>query len=411
MVQKRMEEIPVKSKNPFRSTIAASFVGYIVQAIVNNFAPLLFLTFRSDYRISLDQISVLVTFNFGMQLLIDLLASQIIEKLRYRTLLVAAHLFAGIGMIAMGILPDIMPNAFAALLISVALYAIGGGLIEVLISPVVEACPADNKPGLMSLLHSFYCWGHLGVVLLSTLYFTVFGIHNWKILSFLWAIVPIANAIVFTRVPIRTMEEASSEHTGLGKLLRMGAFWMMFLMMFCAGACELSISQWASAFAEGALGIQKAVGDLLGPCLFALLMGISRVIYAKMSDRLHLGRYMTGCGILCIVGYLLAALSAIPALGLIGCAACGFAVGVMWPGTYSLAARELPGGGSAMFALLALGGDLGCSGGPTLVGLVSGANGDSLKTGLLAAVVFPILLVAALIIREIVSRKKAKNGL
>ena len=407
MEHNRTEEIPVNQKNPFRTTILASFIGYIVQAIVNNFAPLLFLTFRSSYHLSLDRISILVTFNFGVQLLIDLLASQFIGKIGYRTAIVGAHLFAGAGLIAMAVLPELLPNAVAGLLLSVALYAIGGGLIEVLVSPIVEACPSDNKPALMSLLHSFYCWGQLGVVLLSTLFFSLAGIGNWRILSVIWAIVPLANAVFFARVPLRTMEEASSEHTGLGQLVRMGSFWIMILMMFCAGACELSISQWASAFAESALGITKTLGDLLGPCLFAALMGLSRVIHAKMSDRLRLERYMLGCVTLCMAGYLLASLTHLPALGLIGCAACGYAVGVMWPGTYSLAARELPGGGSAMFALLALGGDLGCSAGPTLVGLVSGACGDSLKTGLLAATVFPLLLVAVLVIREWRHKKAA----
>ena len=386
----------LNAKNPFRATIWASFIGYIVQAIVNNFSPLLFLTFHTGYGLSLDRISLLVTFNFGVQLLIDFLASQFIDKIGYRAALVGAHLFAGGGLIALAVLPRVM-DVFAGLLLATALYAVGGGMIEVLVSPVVEACPSDNKAGLMSLLHSFYCWGQLGVVLLSTLFFALFGIESWPIAAILWALIPLFNAVFFARVPLRTMED-DSERIRLGVLVRKARFWRMMVMMVCAGACELAMSQWASAFTESALGISKTLGDLLGPCLFAGLMGISRIVYAKQSDRLNLRRYMIACAVLCAVGYGLAALTNAPAWGLIGCAACGYAVGVMWPGTYSLASAELR-GGSAMFALLALAGDLGCSSGPTVVGFVSEANGDALQTGLLAAAAFPILLVAVLCIR------------
>lgn len=394
------------TKNPFRHTVCAGFIGYIVQAIVNNFAPLLFLTFRSNYGISLDRIALLVTFNFGIQLTVDFLASRFIGRIGYRPAIVAAHFFAGAGLIGLGVLPGLFPEPYLGLLLAVMIYGIGGGLIEVLISPIVEACPTENKPAIMSLLHSFYCWGHVGVVLLSTAFFAWFGIENWWMMATVWAAVSVANGIYFLFVPLRTMEEATGETVKPAKLLHMGRFWMLMLLMLCAGACELSISQWASAFAESALGVTKTVGDLLGPCAFAILMGTSRVIYARFSDRLPLGRYTLFCGILCLIGYLMAAWSVSAVLGLVGCALCGFAVGVMWPGTFSLATQILPGGGTALFALLALAGDMGCSVGPTVVGVVSERFGDQLQVGLLAAVIFPILLIAVLSIREWRLRKE-----
>ena len=280
------------------------------------------------------------------------------------------------------------------LLGAVFLYAIGGGLIEVLISPIVEACPTDNKASVMSLLHSFYCWGSVGVILLSTLFLQLFGKGSWTVLALLWALLPLANALWFTKVPIAHLTE-EGEGLPLGKLLTNKLFWIFAALMFAAGACELSMSQWASAFAESGLGVSKTVGDLAGPCLFAVLMGCARVIYAKFGDRLNLlNTQMLSAG-LCVVAYLLAALSPNPLLALLGCGLCGLSVGILWPGTISVASRSLPKGGTAMFALLALFGDLGCSGGPTLVGMVSGAFGGELKTGLLFAVVFPVFLIAA----------------
>lgn len=316
------------------------------------------------------------------------------DKIGYRPCIVAAHLFAAAGLAGLGLLPRLLPDPFVGLLGAVFLYAIGGGLIEVLISPIVEACPTDNKASVMSLLHSFYCWGSVGVILLSTLFLQLFGKGSWTVLALLWALLPLVNALWFTKVPIAHLTE-EGEGLPLGKLLTNKLFWIFAALMFAAGACELSMSQWASAFAESGLGVSKTVGDLAGPCLFAVLMGCARVIYARFGDRLNLlNTQMLSAG-LCVVAYLLAALSPNPLLALLGCGLCGLSVGILWPGTISVASRSLPKGGTAMFALLALFGDLGCSGGPTLVGMVSGAFGGELKTGLLFAVVFPVFLIAA----------------
>lgn len=379
-----------------RPTIYACYGGYITQAIVNNLAPLLFLIFRDSFGIPLEQITLLVTVNFLVQLGVDLVAAKVADRIGWRKCLVAAHVFAALGLAGMGILPMVLPP-FAGLLCAVTLYAVGGGLIEVLISPVVEACPTENKAGIMSLLHSFYCWGTVAVVALSTLFLAVFGKDSWQILAMCWAVFPLAVGACFTKVPIYPLTE-EGEGLSIRSLCRMKSFWLFVVLMVAAGASEQAMSQWASAFAESGLGISKTMGDLLGPCIFSVLMGSARVFYAKMSERIDLNSFLIYSGILCVGAYLLASLSPVPALALVGCGVCGLSVGILWPGVFSLAAAEIPKGSTAMFALLALAGDLGCSGGPTTVGVLSGAFNGELKTGLLFAIVFPVVMIAGALI-------------
>ncbi len=391
-------------KDKYQNTMYACFVGYIVQAIVNNFVPLLFLTFESSYGIPLSQITMLITFNFGIQLLVDLLSAKFVDKIGYRVSIVMAHIFAALGLAGLVVLPDLLPNAFAGLLIAVVIYAIGGGLIEVLISPIMESCPSENKEKAMSLLHSFYCWGHVGVVLLSTLFFWFFGIADWKILALLWVIIPVCNGILFCKVPIAPLIEEGETGMSLWELCKNRIFWILMLMMMCAGASEQAVSQWASTFAEQGLGVSKTIGDLAGPMSFAILMGSARAFYGKFCDRIDLDKFMQASSLLCIVSYLCISLSPSPLFSLIGCSLCGLSVGIMWPGTFSKASAALRNGGTAMFALLALAGDVGCSGGPTLVGFATGLASDDLKKGILAGIIFPILLIVG-----IVSLKKAKR--
>ena len=385
-------------KNQYNKTVTACFVGYIVQAVVNNFVPLLFLTFQRSYGIPLSQITMLVTFNFGIQLLVDLLSVGFVDRIGYRASLVIAHVMSAAGLILLTILPGCLESPFLGVLLSVMIYAVGGGLLEVLVSPVVEACPSDNKEKAMSMLHSFYCWGHVGVVAVSTIFFKLFGIENWKLLAVVWALIPLCNAFVFTRVPIASLIEEGEKGLSIKELFSMKIFWILFIMMICSGASEQAVSQWASTFAEMGLGISKAAGDLAGPMAFAVLMGTSRLFYGKYGDRIDLDRFMVYSSLLCITAYLCISLVPVPMVSLIACAVCGLSVGIMWPGTFSKASATLPRGGTAMFALLALGGDVGCSGGPTLVGMVSSALGDNLKMGILAGVIFPVLLLSGIVL-------------
>ena len=384
----------------YRSTIYACFTGYIVQAIVNNFIPLLFLTFHSTYQIPLSRITLLVTINFGIQLLVDLISPGFVDKIGYRASMIIAHISAVLGFVLLPVLPEIMPDPFIGILLSVFLYAIGGGLLEVLVSPIVEACPTDNKEAAMSLLHSFYCWGHVAVVLLSTIFFAVFGIQNWKCMALIWAIVPLVNMFAFCRVPIAPL--IAEDEVGLKpiELLKKQMFWIMMLLMFCAGSCEQAVSQWASTFAESALGVNKTIGDLTGTMLFAILMGTSRAIYGKYGEKIDLQKFMMGSVILCVFSYLLISLVPNPIVGLIGCGLCGLSVGILWPGTFSMGAAGIRNGGTLMFALFALAGDLGCGGGPTFVGMVASRFSDNLRKGILFATVFPILLLLILIINH-----------
>lgn len=380
-------------KNNYQLTMYACFIGYIVQAIVNNFLPLLFVTFQKTYSIPLTQITLLITLNFGIQLVIDMLSAGFVDKIGYRASAIIAHVCSAAGLVLLTVLPGAFPDPFAGILIAVFIYAIGGGLLEVLISPILEACPTDNKEKAMSLLHSFYCWGHVGVVLISTLFFTLFGIENWKILAVCWAVVPAVNIILFAKAPIYSLHEEGETGLTLKQLFTRKIFWVMMLMMLCAGASEQAVSQWASTFAEQGLGVSKTIGDLAGPMSFAALMGLSRLLYGKFGDKLDLDKFMRMSCLLCIAAYLCISLVPLPAVGLVGCAVCGFSVGIMWPGTFSKASAAVKGGGTALFAMLALAGDVGCSGGPTLAGFISGCFNGELRAGILAAIVFPVLLL------------------
>ena len=393
----------------YKHTMYASFVGYIVQAIINNFVPLLFLTFQSTYNISISKITFLITFNFAMQLLIDLLSAGFIDKIGYKASVVIAHVAASVGFILLTILPEVFNDSFIGLLIAVMIYAIGGGLLEVLISPIVEACPTDNKETAMSLLHSFYCWGHVVVVLISTIFFTIFGISNWKWLAIIWAIVPIINALFFIKVPISHLIEDGENGLKIKEIISNKVFWIMVVLMICAGASEQSVSQWASAFAEKGLAVSKTMGDLAGPMFFAIMMGISRVIYSKFGEKINLEKFMLYSGMLCLISYIVISVSPWPMISLIGCGICGLSVGILWPGTFSIASSKIRRGGTMMFAFLDLAGDIGCSIGPTVVGTVSGIFNDNIKFGIIAASFFPIVLIIVIIFNVLIKRTEVAN--
>ncbi len=384
-------------KPNYRKTLIACYLGFVTQAISANFTPLLFLTFKSTYGITLEKIAMIPLVFYLTQLLVDLAATKFADKIGYRICVVFSQVLSAAGLAFMAILPDVFPAPFIGLLISVVLYAIGSGLIEVLVSPIVEACPFENKEGTMSLLHSFYCIGAVGVIIGSTLFFAVFGIENWRVLTFIWALIPLYNTFNFINCPMERLT-SDGESMGIKKLLGTPVFWLMIVLMVCSGASEASMAQWASAFTESAIGVSKTVGDLAGPCAFAMFMGITRMVYGKFSQKLDLTKVMLGCGILCACCYLLASLSPLPILGLAGCALCGLAVGIMWPGSISLSSKNCPKGGTAMFAFLALAGDLGAMVSPSMVGTFSAMAGGNLKTGLLVAAIFPIVLVVVLFI-------------
>lgn len=384
-------------KKNYQKTLLACYLGFITQAVTANFAPLLFLKFHNDYGIPLGKIALIPTLFFLTQLIVDLICARYVDQIGYRRSVVASGVCSAAGLVGLAFLPGLLPDPFAGILISVVIYAVGSGLIEVLGSPIVEACPFEHKDAVMSLLHSFYCWGSVGVVLLSTLFFACFGIDNWKWLACIWALIPLYNIYNFATCPIEKLVD-EGKGMGIGGLFRIPLFWAAIVLMICAGASELSMSQWASAYAESAIGLSKTAGDLAGPCMFAITMGISRVIYGKYGDRMNLMRFMLASGALCLICYILASVSANPVIGLIGCILCGFSVGIMWPGTISISSRQFPTGGTAMFALLAMAGDLGGAFGPSLVGYVTQNAGDNLQAGMLVGCAFPLILIIALLI-------------
>ena len=392
-------------KNKYQKTMIACYLGFITQAITANFAPLLFLTFHRTYQISLGKIAFISTAFFFTQLLIDLFCAKYVDKIGYRKSVVASEILSAAGLIGLAFLPSLLPDPYVGILISVIIYAMGSGLIEVLVSPIVEACPFDNKDSVMSLLHSFYCWGSVGVILLSTIFFAIFGIENWRILACIWALIPLYNTFNFISCPIESLTE-EGEGLSIRQLCHIPIFWLALVLMVCAGASEISMAQWVSAYVESALGISKSIGDIIGPCLFAVMMGTSRSFYGKYGEKIDLMKFMIGSGALCLVCYLLSALAPLPFLNLVGCAVCGFSVGIMWPGTISIASQKIPLGGTAMFALLAMAGDLGGSVGPGIVGFVTQNANDNLKVGMLAGCVFPTVLVLSVLLLK---RKRAEG--
>lgn len=391
-------------KLTYRSTIFAGFIGYITQSITINFAPLLFVTFGNQYGLSLSKISSLIVICFCVQLFIDAFSSRFPGLFKPRPTVIAAQFVAALGIASLGFLPKILPP-YPALVIAILLSGVGSGLVEVMVSPIVEACPTRRKSAYMCLLHSFYCWGHVAVVLFSTLYFSLVGVEKWEYLAYLWALVPLVDMILFCFVPLFSLENEQSVKQPRA-YMKNKIFWLIFFMMLCGGAAEQAMSQWASEFAEKGLGVTKALGDLMGPCLFAVLMGTARVVYAKLSTKISLNKFMSASCILCILSYAIAALSGHPLLSLAGCALCGLSVGIMWPGNISAATALLPTSGISMFALLALGGDVGCLIGPALVGTVAESFGNNLRVSFLVSILFPALLLLALYLSAKLNKKK-----
>lgn len=375
----------------YKYTVFACYVGAFTQAATNNFAPLLFLTFFHEFDISFGKISFLITLNFCTQMLVDFLGANLADFFGYRKSIVAAHVFAAAGLAELGILPYILPSPYLGLCIAVVTGAVGSGLIEVMVSPIVEALPGDAKASAMSVLHSFYCWGLMTVILVSTAYFHFLDIALWRYLAMGWALIPAVNAVLFCRVPINTLESARGQSLKMGGLFKSKIFWVFLLLMFGSGAVEQALAQWISVFVESDLAVSKTLGDLLGLCVFAMLMGVSRLLFGKFGDSVNLRKVTFIGGCVCFAGFIVAALSPWKFLSLAGCGICGLAVGIMWPGVISQASKMIPRGGTSMFGLLALAGDIGCFAGPDVVGFVG--TELHIRAGLLCASVFAVFIV------------------
>ncbi len=389
-----------------QATIYGCYLGYVVQGIINNINPLLFVTYQKRLNVSIEAISVLIILNFGLQMAVDIVGAKYIDKIGHRLCMVMAHVFTVLGLAGISILPVVLPSPFVGLCIATVLNGIGGGLLEVLVSPIVEAVPGEEKEKAMSLLHSFYCWGCVAFISVSTLLLRVLGTDNWYFLPLIWMILPLINIVVFAKVPILRLVEEGHQ-ISIRKLFGLRAFPLLIVLMLCAGASEMGMSQWSSYFAEMGLRVDKTMGDLLGPCFFCILMGIVRTYFGRSEGKLNLYRFIKVSCFLCIASYLIAVFAPHPVLGLMGCGLCGLSIAIFWPGTFSIASKTCKAGGTAMFALLALAGDVGCAAGPQLVSLVSKLlPGYGLKAGLLCAIVFPMTLLIALVCLEKINKKK-----
>ena len=375
----------------YKTTKIACFIGFVVQAIINNFLPLLFIIFNTRYNLNYEQLGRLLFVNFFVQLIVDALTPALVKRIGYRGAAIACHGLAAAGLFMLGVLPLVFSNQiYACLVASIIVYASGSGIIEVCISPMVELLPGDKKGADMAFTHSFYCWGQAFTVLVSTLLIFLIGQQHWHFIPMFWAIIPLLNMINFMRVPVIEQPDDPISKTA-NTLFKNRDFWIFAVIMICAGASEITMAEWASLFAQKALGVSKTVGDLLGPCAFAVCMGSGRVIFGLLDGKFNPQKALILNNILCVLCYVGVAVCNIPALSLIACALCGFSVSLSWPGTYSMAARHFPTGGTLMFSILALCGDLGCSIGPWLMGIV--ANSTTLETGFLVCSVFPAFMV------------------
>ena len=392
-------------KNNFKFTMGSCFLSYITSAVIVNFIPLLFVKFQTDYALSASKLALLVTVNFIVQLTVDLLGAKYVDRIGYRPAMVAANILAAVGLIFLAFLPSVLSVPYLGILISVIVFAIGGGMLEVLVSPIIDAIPTETNNMRMSLLHSVYCFGHGAVVLFSTVLFKLLGIDNWRILSLIWAVIPAVSAILFLFCPI-VSQQGDEKKSTLPKLLKIPFFWMFIFMMLCSGAAEQGLAQWASYFAEKSLNISKSTGDLLGPCLFAVLMGAVRVIYGIIGKNLKAEKYLLISGLVGFCGYILSSVSNIPLFSLIGCGLCGVGVAIMWPGLIDLSKKYCTVGGTAMFALLAFGGDIGCFIGPQTVAVVSDLSGGNIGAGFAVSTVFPLCIVAGMTFLILLNRRK-----
>lgn len=371
-------------------TKLAGYVGFIVQAVVNNFLPILFIVFRNVYNLSYEKLGRLILVNFVTQMFVDLLTPKIVEKAGYRKTAIMSQLFAAIGLISLGILPNLISDTYFAIVISVIIYASGSGITEVILSPMIDMLPTGNKSGNMAVLHSFYCWGQAFTVLGTTALVSVFGYHNWQYIPLIWAAIPFLNTFSFLKVPI--VEPSPDQKTAtFAELIKKPLFLLYMLMMLCAGASEIAMAQWASIFAQNALGVSKVIGDIAGPCAFALFMGTGRVVYAKFSKKVSFTKLLIFLNVLCFVCYIVVGFCKISFVALIFCAICGFTVSISWPGIYSAGARTFKNGGAVMFSVFAMSGDTGCAVGPWIIGIFADRFG--LNVGFAVASVFPLLMV------------------
>ncbi|MCQ2477954.1 MAG: MFS transporter [Clostridia bacterium] len=375
-----------------KQTKLACYIGYIVQAIINNFLPILFIVFQTNLDLTYEQLGRIVFINFFTQLLSDAVTPSVVKRIGYKGCAVLCHIFVTTGLIMLTVLTGIMSNTYLALIISVVVYAFGSGMIEVVISPIMELLPTENKAKNMAFLHSFYCWGQTFTVAVTTFMVLLLGYGNWRFIPLVWAIVPLFNTVLFLKVTVIEPNEVKGSFSNRNFLSK--EFICFIIFMICAGASEISMASFASVFAQNALGVSKLTGDLLGPCSFAVCMGIGRVLYGAFSDKISIKKALILNNILCVICYLTVAFTNINFLSLVFCALCGFSVSLLWPGTYSLAAKRFGGGNTVMFSIFALCGDIGCSAGPWLLGYIADVSG-SLKKGFAVCTVFPLVMILA----------------
>ena len=353
----------------YKSTIAACYIGSFVQAIIVNTTPILFIPLREQFGLTFQQMGLLVLINFISQVGCDILFSNAIDKYGFRRFVVAAHGLAVVGLVLFAASPLLFDRPFAGFVTATIIFSGSGGLLELLLSPIVNAIPTDEKAGAMSVLHSFYSWGQAAVILLTTVLLFVFGRAWWQWIILIWTLVPLFNFFFLMRVPFAP-NVPEEQRQGMDKILLKPFFIAALATILCGAAAELCISQWASAYLEEAMRLPKVVGDVGGVCLFAVMMGVGRLFYGMYGKKINVSLMMLIGTVGAAACYITVALSGTAVLSLLACGLCGLCVSLLWPGTLVVASEHYPLAGAWMFAILAAG-DIGASAGPWLMGVVA----------------------------------------
>lgn len=395
----------------YKSTIRACYIGNLVGALVTNLSPLLFVILMGSYNLSFEQVGRLVLINFFTQIIADLAFSKPVDTYGVRPFITLGHALVFIGFVMFAFSPRLFPHSpYTGLMLATVVFSCGGGLLELLLSAIVQAVPSDAKAAAMSLLHSFYAWGFIVVVVLTFLMLKLFGSANWPWLFLIWSLVPLFNFFNFLRVPLPP--QVPDEHRTSTRVLASTPFFIFVVLgIALGGAAEVSMSQWTSAYAETTLGLSKQTGDLLGLCLFAGLLGLGRVLYGTYGKRFDIWRVMFLGSLFAAGCYLVAALSQHPIVSLVACAFCGLGVALLWPGSVTNAAHRFPFAGASMFAILAAGGDTGAAVGPWLLGLIADQIPTDfplspLRVGMVIGTLFPLAMAGCLLIQRHIDKKR-----
>lgn len=361
---------PALTAKSYQLTTISCFVGIFCQAVSSNITAILFIPLMTLYGLSYVHLGLLVGINFTTQVLVDIIASRLVDRYGFRVFVLPSDILAVIGLVLFGLTPVLFDNILTGLVFSTIIFSASCGLQEVMLSPIVNAIPHNDKGPAMALMHSFYAWGQVATIIITTLFLFFFGIENWQVIVFLWALVPLVNFFMFLAAPFPGVIHENQRMTMRDLILK--PFYLVALLAIMGGAAtELVMNQWSSTFSEKVLELPKVTGDILGMCGFAVFLGLGRVLYGRYGSKINMNNVLVGSAAAAVVCYIAVAISPLPAISLAACAVCGLAASLLWPGTLVITAEKYPLAGAWIFAILAAAGDIGAASGPFAAGVIT----------------------------------------